>query len=390
VEYNPFAYAIHDDPYPTYRWLRDHAPVYRHEKLGFFALSRWQDVWDATLDWRTYSSSHGVTLENQEAGLRMIITMDPPEHDHVRKAVAKAFTPRRIAGLEHAIRELLEGYTAPLAGLRRFDLVEAIAAQLPMDVISELLGIPRRERARIRRLANDSSLRLPDDPVPPPEAVRAMSGFRDAFPPIIAERRREPQDDLISELLRVEVERDDGSSSPLSDLEILSFCVILGFAGHETTAKMLSSAVYWLWRFPEQRSALVRERALLPNAVEELLRYDTPSQYQGRWTTRDVSLHGTTIPKDSRVLLLTGAANRDERHFPDPDRLDVSRAVPAHLSFGYGHHLCLGKSLARLELELALETILRLWPDYEVDEGASRRIHGGNVQRGFERLALRV
>jgi cytochrome P450 len=390
VEYSPFAYAIHDDPYPTYRWLRDHAPVYRHEKLGFHALSRWQDVWDATLDWRTYSSTHGVTLENQEAGLRMIITMDPPEHDRVRKAVAKAFTPRRTAELERAIRGLLAGYTAPLAGRRDFDLVEAIAARLPMDVISELLGIPPDERARIRKLANDSSLRLPDDPVPPRAAVQAMSAFRDAFPPLIEARRRAPQDDLISELVRVEVEREDGGTSRLTDLEILSFCVILGFAGHETTAKMLSSAVYWLWRFPEQRSALVRDPGLLPNAVEELLRYDTPSQYQGRWTTRDVTLHGTTIPKDSRVLLLTGAANRDERHFPDPDGLDVQRPVPVHLSFGYGHHLCLGKSLARLELVCALEAILRLWPEYEVDPAASRRIHGGNVQRGFERLALRV
>ena len=390
MEYSPFAYAIHEDPYPTYRWLRDHAPVYRNDRLGFFALSRWQDVWDATLDWRTFSSSHGVTLENQEAGLQMIITMDPPEHDRVRKAVAKAFTPRRIAALESAIRELIAGYTAPLAGRRDFDLVEAIAAQLPMDVISELLGIPREERARIRKLANDSSLRLPDDPVPPPAAAKAMRDFRDAFPPLIAARRRAPRDDLISELCRVEVERDGGGTSPLSDLEILSFCVILGFAGHETTAKMLSSAVYWLWRFPDERRALVDDPRLIPNAVEELLRYDTPSQYQGRWTLRDATLHGTTIPKDSRVLLLTGAANRDDRQFPDPDRLDVRRAVPVHVSFGYGHHLCLGKSLARLELVCALETILRLWPDYEVDLATSERIHGGNVQRGFSRLALRV
>lgn len=390
VHYDPFEYEIHDDPYPVYKRLRDEAPVYHNAERGFYALSRWEDVWDATLDWETFSSAYGVTLEHGTKSAPMMIMLDPPAHDRLRGLVSKAFTPRRVDALEPRIRALMDGYLADLGGASSFDLVEGIAGRLPMDVISAMLGVPEGEREHLRDCGNLMAFREPGNPYPPESAQRASAEFGERIAALVEMRRENPADDLITALIEAEVEREDGKQDRLSDEELRAFVTLLNFAGNETTAKMLSTAVYWLWKYRDQRKRLVEEPALIANAVEELLRFDTPSQYQGRWTTREIEKHGVRIPEGSRVILLTGAANRDERQFEDPDALRVDREFKLHLSFGYGHHFCLGKSLARIELQLALEGILARWPDYEVDEQGAERIHGGNVQRGFTRLPLRV
>jgi cytochrome P450 len=390
VHYDPFEYAIHDNPYPIYKRLRDEAPVYHNSERGFYALSRWQDVWDATLDWETFSSAFGVTLEHGTKGAPMMIMMDPPDHDRLRDLVSKAFTPRRIDALEPQIRGLMDGYLAEIGTASTFDLIETIAARLPMDVISALLGVPEGEREELRDCGNEMAFREPGNPMPPDSAQRASAQFGRRIAALVAERRGAPKDDLISALVQAEVVREDGNRDRLTDEELRAFVTLINIAGNETTAKMLSSAVYWLWKFPDQRKRLVEDPSLIPNAVEELLRYDTPSQYQGRFTTRDIEKHGVVIPKASRVILLTGAANRDERQFEDPDALLIDRQFKLHISFGYGHHFCLGKSLARIELQVALEGILGRWPDYELDEAGAERVHGSNVQRGFTRLGLHV
>ncbi|MFP6663874.1 MAG: cytochrome P450 [Deltaproteobacteria bacterium] len=390
LEYNPFAWEIHEDPYPIYRRLRDEAPVYHNPELGFYALSRWDDVWEATRDWPTYSSAQGITIEHGKPQLPMMITMDPPDHERLRSLVSRAFTPKRIASLEGYVRARMRDYVAEVGDAEAFCGVEAIANRLPMDVISTLLGVPEGERERLRDLGNRMSFRDPGKPEPPPSALAAMGEFMAALPPLVDARRENPGDDLISDLTRAEVERGDGAMDRLTQGELVAFLQLLYFAGNETTAKLLSSSLYWLWRYPAQRQILIDDPASIDPAIEELLRFDTPSQYQGRTATRDVELHGVTIPKGARVLLLTGAANRDERHFQDPDRLDVRRELSQHLSFGWGHHFCLGKSLARLEMRVALEGVLSRWPDYEIDEAGAERIHGGNVQRGFGVLPMRV
>jgi cytochrome P450 len=390
VHYDPFDYAIHEDPYPIYKRLRDEAPVYHNEERGFYALSRWSDVWEATLDWKAFSSAFGITIEHGTEGAPMMIMMDPPDHDRLRGLVSKAFTPRRVDAMEPEIRDLMANYVADVGAAGEFDLVEAVASRLPMDVISAMLGVPQGERERLRDLGNLIPFREPGNPYPPESAQRASAEMGERIAQLIELRRQQPGDDLISALLEAEVEREDGKLDRLTEEELRAFVTLLNFAGNETTAKMLTTAVYWLWRYPDQRKLLVERPSMIENAVEELLRFDTPSQYQGRWTTRDVEIHGRVIPAGSRVLLITGAANRDEREFDDPDRLCVDRDLKLHLSFGYGHHFCLGKSLARIELRIALEGILARWPDYEIDEVSAQRLHGGNVQRGFVKLPLRV
>jgi cytochrome P450 len=391
IEYDPFSYELDLDPYPTYRAMRDRAPVYHNPRLDFFALTRFQDVLDAFLDWQTYSSARGTVLELMDGPVPgpMIIFMDPPRQTRLRNLVSKAFTPRRIAALEPVIRELTRTYLDRLVGRPRFDAVKEFSAKLPMDVISTLLGIPAEDRDRVRGWSNAVLHRDPGNPLPNAEGLRAMGQLASYVDAALADRRRQTRDDLLSGLVEAEIPGDGGAPERLTDVEIKSFFNLLATAGNETVTKLLATAFYWLWRFPDERRRLLREPGRIPGAVEECLRYDPPSQYQGRTLTRDVELHGCPLPKGAKVLLINGATGRDERKFPDPDRFDVARPIDLHLGFGYGRHICLGASLARMEMRVALEEFLQRFPDWEIPADGIERMHSSNV-RGFAGLVLEV
>jgi cytochrome P450 len=387
--YNPFSYEIHVDPYPTYRELREHAPVYHNPEIGFWALTRFEDVWNATLDWQTFSSSAGPSIEMQGVPIPMMIAMDPPAHSVNRGLVSKAFTPRRIAELEPRIREIVTGHLERLVGRERFDAVADFSAYFPMDVISTLLGIPQEDRDQVREWSNAQLHRIPGQVMPPPEALRAGLNSRAYFERLTGERRRKPQDDLLSALIAAELEDEERRVRRLSQEELLGFCALLSSAGNETLTKFFGNAIYHLARHPEQRTELARDPGLIPDAVEEILRLDPPSQYQGRITMRDVELRGRTIPARSRVILVTGAACRDEREFQNPDALDIHRKIERQLALGYGRHLCLGASLARLEARIALQEWHRRFPVYRVHEDELGYVHSSNV-RGFTSVPVSV
>jgi cytochrome P450 len=390
VEYDPFSYEQDDDPYPVYRWMRDHAPAYRNERLDFWAFTRFADNYDAFLDPATYSSSWGTSLEFMEGpkdAMGLMIYMDAPRHTRYRKLVSKAFTLGRMRTLEPLIRGLAAKHLDALVGRPRFDVVRDFTARLPMDVISTLLGIPEADRGEVQRKSNMMLHREPGNPMPSQEAIRCSLELIPYMNDQIADRRARPKDDLLTDLVQVEVADDDGVLSRLTDEEIRSFFILLATAGNETVTKLLATAFYELARHPDQRRILVAEPQWTANAVEETLRWDPPSQYQGRVTTRSVTIHGTTIPARAKVALINGATGRDERRFADPDRFDVKRTIDLHLGFGYGRHFCLGASLARLETRIGIEEFLRRWPEYEVPADGIERMHSSNV-RGLQGLAI--
>jgi cytochrome P450 len=385
LEYDPYSYEIDLDPYPLYRRMRDEAPAYYNPKLDFWALTRFQDCHDAFLDWQTYSSAQGTVLElmgdSQFSG-SLIIFMDPPKQTRYRNLVSKAFTPARMRALEPRIRAIAVEYLDRLVGLPRFDVVREFTAKLPMDVISTLLGIPKQDRDQVRGWSNDLLHRDAGNPMPTKRGLESMLKLQAYFDEQMAQRRRQPKDDMMTVLVEAEV---DGEK--LDANEIRGFCNLLATAGNETVTKLLASAFYWLNAFPDQRRILAAEPAVIPNAVEELLRFDPPSQYQGRTLLADARLHGRALPKGAKVMLVNGASGRDERRFPDPDRLDVKREIEFHLGFGYGRHVCLGAFLARMESRVALEEFLRRFPEYGVPEDGIERMHSSNV-RGFSGLVV--
>jgi cytochrome P450 len=393
LELNPFAYEFHDNPYPTYRRLRDEAPLYRNDALGFWALSRYRDVLSASLEWETYSSAEGTTLERMDPAYfearPMIIFLDPPRHDRLRRLVSRAFTPRRVAALEPFVRATVGRLLDTVAREGGGDFVRDVSMPLPMEVIFTLLGVPEGDRRQLREWMDVSLERDRDTPAIPERAAIAMMQMMQYWPDFIAALRRKPDDGLVSALLTAEVEDDDGTPTRLTDGEIIGFCNLIGSAGNETVTKLLANACVLFARHPEQYRTIRDDPGTIPDAVEEVLRYTSPSQYQGRMTTRDVTWHGETVPKGSRILLLTGSANRDEREFPDPDRLDVRRRPEQHLALGHGVHFCLGASLARLESRVALEEFSRRFPRYTVDEGGCVRVHMSNVH-GYEHVPFRA
>jgi len=389
-EYDPFDYTQDENPYPVYARMRDQAPVYHNPRLDFFALTRFDDVLAALVDSESYSSLNGTSLEfmdtpKPDSGL--IIFMDPPRHTRYRNLVSKAFTPRSMAQIEPEVRRIACAHLAALEGRKQFDLVEDFSARLPMDVISALIGIPESDRREVQRKSNLMLHREPGDPLPTREAIAASGELLAYISGLIAERRARPRDDLLTRLLEVEVEDERGERARLGDDDVRMFFVLLATAGNETVMKLLATALHELWKRPEQRRLLVDEPARIANAVEETLRFDPPSQYQGRVTTRDVTLHGMTIPKGAKVALVNGATGRDERKFAEPDTFDVRRAIDLHLGFGHGRHVCLGAHLARMESRIGLEEFLQRYPSYQVV--GAERMHSSNV-RGFKSLRVAI
>jgi cytochrome P450 len=398
--YDPWDYAIDADPYPVWKRLRDEAPVYFNEKHDFYALSRYDDVLNGLLDSDTFLSSHGIVLEmitDDVWDIPMMIMMDPPKHTRLRKLVSRAFTPRRIADLEDKIRGLCGEFLDTVEGEAEFDYVDRFAGLLPPTVILSLLGFPEGYARTFRELA-DASLHVEEGQTMQGGSLRNRQLVgengeinNEAFailPDLLEERRKDPRDDLISGLVHAEIE-EDGETRRLTLEEIVAFVQLIGSAGTETVARLLGFAAVTLARCPDQRQLLVDEPALVANAVEELLRYEAPSPIQSRWVARDVELHDTVIPRGSRCSLLNGSADRDERHFPDPDTFDVRRVIDRHLAFGYGTHFCIGAALARLEGKVALEETLRRYPTWEVDESRIERVHTATV-RGYSSVPMRV
>jgi cytochrome P450 len=389
--YDPYARSMQEDPFPAYRHFRDEEPCVHNPQMDFYALFRFEDVWQATLDWKTYSSSLGPSLENRgevPGELFSIIGLDPPRHTRLRNLVSRGFTPRRIGALEKEIRQIAVRYLDALRDEPDFDLQQRFAVKFPMDVISALVGIPEADRDAYREWVDKGLERDPETGLPPEENLQLLRKAGSYVLELLAERRARPQDDLITLIANAKLAEEDGGERPLSDQEVSSFVTLLAAAGAETTAKLIGNAVVYLGRDPEQRRALWSDPTRIPGAVEEILRFDAPSQFQGRVAMRDVTMHGVVIPKGARVALVTGAACRDEREFPDPDRLDIQRRPSREVYFGYGQHFCLGKSLARLEARVALEEIAAHFPGYEVEEPGLTRTYQAHV-RGFKNVPIR-
>jgi cytochrome P450 len=360
--------------------------------MNFYALFRFEDVWNATLDWRTFSSRLGPTLENHgeiPGELFSIIGMDPPRHTRLRNIVSRGFTPRRIAALEPRIRAIACEHLDALAGRRAFDLQREFAVKFPMDVISLLLGFPVEHREAFRENIEQSLARDPDSPLPPTRSIEAIQRSQAMIRELLAERRRRPQEDFLSLMAEAHYDDVDGETRTLTDDEIGAFCNLLGGAGAETTTKLIGNLTVYLWQHREQRERVWRDPSLIPAAIEETLRFDAPSQFQGRVAQVDSTWHGVTIPAGARVALVTGAAGRDEREYAHPERLDVQRKLDRTLYFGHGQHVCIGKSLARLESRIALEEIRARFPRYEVDEAGLTRTYQAHV-RGFASVPIRV
>jgi len=389
VEYNPYAYEVHEDPFPFYRALREEAPLYRNEALGFWALSRHADVQAAIRDTARYSNANGVTLDpaatGETARLAMsFLAMDPPLHTKMRALVSRGFTPRRVSQLEPRIRQICAAYLDEIAPRGRCEFIEDFAGRVPMDVISELLGVPSADRPELRTLA-DTLVHRPEGSLDvPPEGVAAFGKIRSYFHDLVDERQKRRRDDLISALLDAEV---DGER--LGRHEILPFCNLMIVAGNETTTKLLANALYWLWRNPSERDRVAADPSRIPSWVEETLRYDNSTQVLARTVAQEHELYGRKLAVGDRVLLLIGSANRDERVFEHADSYDILRNTNASLAFGQGAHFCLGASLARLEGRVALEEIWKRMPGYEVVAEGLERVHSVNV-RGFSRMPLEL
>ena len=390
VELNPFSRTFQDDPYPLYRQLRDEAPCYHNPALDFYALTRYEDVIEASQQPRRYSSAEGTTIERTDTKglLPLMIFMDPPEHDVHRRLVSRAFTARSVAALEPFVRATARSYLQPLREKGGGDFVEEFSALVPMDVIMELLGVPAGDRNELRRTMDAGLERQEEPPHIGPEAMAALAVAFEYWQGLLAEKRRRPDDSLMSMLCRVEI-TEGGETTALTDMEILGFCSLIGMAGTETLTKLLANAAVLFHRFPDEWAKLRADPGRAPAAVEETLRYWAPSQYQGRVLTEDVEVHGVPMPAGARVLLVTGSANRDEREFADPDRFDVDRVPHLAAGFGHGLHFCLGAALARLEGRVALEEFADTFPHYGIDEAKTVRVHQSNVH-GYASVAFRA
>lgn len=386
IRYDPFDPVTQADPYPTYRALRDDCPVYWSGPSHSWVLSRHADVGAALDDPATFSSARGIYptprgVDMTRLFLPMMIMTDPPRHSQLRALVSRAFTPRRIARLEEGVDTLAGRLLDEATTGSGCDLVEAVAGPLPAMVIADLLGVPVEDRSQFRAWSTALVQASPAEGLGGPgmAAAAALYGYFETF---LEQRRQDPRDDLLSDLVQAEA---DGQR--LSKDELLGFCLLLLVAGHETTSNLIGNGTVVLAQHPAARQRLRADPTLIPQAVEELLRYDSPVQGLSRTLTQDVTLHDTVLAEGDSVLLLYGSANRDERAFADPDLFDLDRAAGRQLAFGHGIHFCLGAALARLEARIAFAGLLRRTPDWQVDLTHATRLTSGPI-RGYASLAV--
>ena len=390
VYFSPYDYRIHEDPYPVYQRLRDEAPLYLNDELDFWALSRHEDVAAAFRDHERFSNANGVSLDPSAWGSHAyramsFLALDPPRHTRMRALVSRGFTPRRVLDLEASISGLASRYLDQALSAEEFDFVSDFAGRLPMDVVSDLLGVPEADRAELQRLGDLTVHREEGVLDVPPAGISAALTLAGYYADLLADRRKGPSTtDLTSALLDAEIDGDK-----LTEDEIIGFLFLMVVAGNETTTKLLANALYWGWRNPDELAKPLADPVRVPDWVEETLRYDTSSQFLARTVATEFKAHGQRVPAGARLLLLVGSANRDPRAFADPDRYDLDRDTSALISFGAGRHYCLGASLARLEARIALTEFTRRVASYEIDEPAARRVHSVSV-RGFASLPIRV
>ncbi len=385
--YDPFDFAVQEDPHPVYAWMRAHAPLYRNEKRDFWALSRHADVAAALKDPARFSSRNGISLEPELWGpdaknTNFFLAMDPPEHAAYRSLVSSAFTPRKVAALEPRIRELARARLAPLRERDTFDFADDFAADLPNDVLCEILGIPAADWRRVRGDVDDLVLRDDGSDGRGPVSVAAVLRLAACLLDLVTVLRRRPGDDLTSRLTQARI---DGAK--LTDRQVVGFLFIMLGGGNESTGKTIGNA----WHQGHVQRDV--QRAGLNGRAEqwatETLRYDSASQMVARMLTTDTVIHGTRVPAGARIAILQASANRDHRVFPDPDRFDLDRDTGRLLSFGLGPHHCLGAALARLEMRVALTEIGALVSEYDIDLAGSRRCHSPH-QHGFLKLPCTV
>ena len=390
IYYDPFDIEIDKDPHPLWRRMRDEAPLYYNEKFNFYALSRYDGVEQGLVDWDTYRSGRGSTLEiimaNMEIPPGLILFEDPPVHDVHRGLLSRVFTPKKMNAIEPKVREFCARTLDPLVGTGRFDFISDLGAVMPMLTIGMLLGIPEKDQVAIRDRI-DEGLRIKEEEEVPTNDVLAAGG--EIFSEYIDWRADNPTDDLMTELLNAEFDDETGVRRRLTRDEVLTYVMLLAGAGNETTTRLIGWTGAVLSEHPDQRRELAADRSLVPKAIEEILRFEAPSPVQARVMTRDVEHHGQKVAAGSIMVLLNGSGNRDDRHFDDGDRFDIHRTIDHHLSFGYGIHFCLGAALARLEGRVALDEVLQRFPDWQVDWDAVVQAHTPTV-RGWERLPAAV
>ena len=395
IYWDPYDTEIDDNPHPIWKRMRTETPVYRNDRFDFWALSRFEDIEKASKDTATFSSTHGTVLEMMGPGMigsNQMIFMDPPEHTMYRSLVSRAFTPRRMALLDDYVRDVCAELLDGLAGRSEFDYVQEFATQVPSMVISRLVGVPESEREEQRENIDTMFHIDPEQGMINDIAFMARIRVHEYLMDLVHRHRETPDefgDDMIKVLLGAEVTGEDGELRSLNDDELVQFTLLLYVAGTETVMRLLGNAAVVLAQHPEQRAELVADPSLLPNAVEELLRYEAPSPVNGRWVLKDVELHGTKIPAGSKVLLLTGSAGRDADAFSDADAFDIHRNIKKHVTFGYGIHFCLGASLARTEGRIAIEETLKRLPNWEIVDGKTVRQHTSTV-RGYSEVGIRV
>ncbi|WP_067679817.1 cytochrome P450 [Nocardia miyunensis] len=390
--YDPWNTELNADPYPMFKRFRDESPLYYNEIHDFYALSRFEDVNRVLVDYRGFSSARGVVLEILKSGMEIpsgtLIFEDPPIHDIHRKLLSRAFTPRKIRALESRIREFTVRCLDPLVGGDSLDFVKDLGAVMPLRVVGMLFGIPEDYQTRVQQdgerfVRTERGGQMTDNPDGPITDGQVFADFLDS-------RIAHPADDLTTELLTVEFEDETGVQRKLRRDELLMFMNVVAVAGAETTTRLIGWSGKLLSEHPDQRRRLAADHALLPGAIEEILRFESPALQAARYVTGDVEFHGRTVPEGSAILTLIGAANRDERHFgPDAETFDVTREARQHLSFGVGAHFCLGNALARLETRIALEEIMYRFPDWEVD--LDRAVFSSSsAVRGWDSMPARV
>lgn len=384
--WDPYDAALARDPYPIFNRLREEAPLYYNERHDFYALSRYADCQRGLADWQTYSSVKGDILDLIQSGIEIppgtLIMEDPPVHDIHRRLLARVFTPRRIGMLEPQARAFCERALEPVVDAERFDLVETLSAEMPMRVIGMLLGIPEADQPAIRD-QTDAALATEDG--------KKMSGGLptfEVFRDYIAWRKKNPSDDLITELMNAEFDDENGVRRTLNDDEVLTYCTVIAGAGNETTGRLIGwfGSLMANSQYPDSRRELLADPSLIPNAIEEILRFEPTGPFTARYVTKDVEIYDQTVPAGSAMLFLAGAANRDPRRFDDPEKFDIHR-VAQQLSFGVGAHYCLGAALARLEGRVAAEELLKRFPSWDVDWDRAELAQTSTV-RGWKTLPL--
>ncbi len=392
LAWDPLDQKYKVDPHPIWKRLRDEAPLYYNERHDFYAVSRFADVDAFSRDPQTFCSSHGTVMEMITANpteMEIMIFMDPPEHTRYRRLVSKAFTPRRMMVLEEDIRRLCARLLDAQVGKSSFDYVQDFGARVPAYVIAALLGVPEEDRDMVRGWIDESFHLDPELGMYNDVSAEAMGKLMEYVTAQLVDRQKSPRDDMFTDLLNGEIVDEDGELRRLTLPQASSFALLIGSAGTETVARLLGWAALTLDHNPDQRVELATDASLIPNAVEELLRYEAPSPVQSRWCTADVEVHGQTIPANSKVVMITGSAGRDERAFPDADRFDIHRNIDHHLSFGYGIHFCLGAALARMEGRVALEETFKRFPGWSVDLEGAVPLYTSTV-RGYSKLPISV